>query len=625
MNTEALPLTHRLAVLYLATPLAIWLVGWLEWRFGAPATLVLAWALRNVLRGPWRVSIRGRDLALALVALAWVLAVPAGGVFGGEFGDWIRNRAVFMDLGRGGWPTHVTDHLGDDPPLLRYYLGYFLVPGLVGKWFGPSALNWAVPLWTWIGVALLLRLFTRGLRPAGVAVAAAVLLIFFSGMDTVVYWLRHALFGIGELSFDRLLNVGWDWQPNRHMPNNQLRLDWQSHTLTLAHSPHHFLAAGLGALLLVQLRTQARFLAASGVVLAACLFWSPLATAGLLALAMAFVVVPGVRPLLKWQNLVVAPLVGGLVALYLTAGGTDFDWAWLPSFYESGYRLAADLALAYVGEFLLLTFLLWRLRPQIVRDPFFVASLAVLLLAPWWCLGLTEGLNELLLRVPLGPLLLLCHYAARELAGAWHRERWLGWSVSTCALVGVLALGALNAVALYRHLYLVEPRAALYEESARSTLVDLELSMLLTLTTRAPPPLLEALLRDNERKGGPLGEVVFRAAWPSSDTPDTLFFWENGLLFVTKECPAEDETAPFLLRFHASGAQAQDGDTPQQPYEVQDFGLDDIHQNKGPSGCLFRRPLPSYPIARATIGRMAEGRTVWLAEVPFDGRRPAGP
>ncbi len=35
-----------------------------------------------------------------------------------------------------------------------------------------------------------------------------------------------------------------------------------------------------------------------------------------------------------------------------------------------------------------------------------------------------------------------------------------------------------------------------------------------------------------------------------------------------------------------------------------------------------RRPLPSYPIARATVGRTAEGRTLWLAEIPFDGRRP---
>lgn len=617
MNTEALPLTHRLTILYLATPLAIWLLGWLEWWFGAPATLALAWALRDVLRGPWRVSISGRDLALALVALAWVLAVPAGGVFGGEYGDWIGNRAIFMDLGRGGWPTHVTDHLGDEPPLLRYYLGYFLVPGLVGKWFGPSALNWAVPLWTWLGVALLLRLFTRELRPAGVAVAAAVLLIVFSGMDAVVYGLRHALFGIGELSFERFVIRGWDWAYNPELPNSRLRLDWQSHAMTLAQSPQHFLTGGLGALLLFQLRAKARFLGASGVVLAACVFWSPLVAAGLLAMAIALAVGQGVRPLLKWQNLVAAPLVGGLIALYLTAGRTDFDSAWLPSFYESGYRLATDLASAYVGEFLLLAFLLWRLRPQIVRDPFFVASLAVLLLAPWWCFSITEGLNDLLLRVPLGPLLLLSHYAAQALADAWHRERWLGWSASTWALVGVLALGAVNAGALYRGVYLVEPRTVPYEASARSTLVDLKFDFGLSRTTRAPPPLLEALLRDNERKGGPLGEVVFRSA------ADTVFFWENHLLFVTKECPAEDETAPFLLRFHASGAQAQNGDTPQQPYEMQDFGPHDIHHDKGPGGCIFRRPLPSYPIARATIGRRAEGRTLWLAEIPFDGGRPA--
>ena len=618
MDTGALPLTHRLTILYLAMPLAIWLLGWLEWWFGAPATLLLAWALRDVLRGPWRVSITGRDLALALVAVAWVLAVPAGGVFGGEYGDWIGNRGIFMDLGRGGWPTHVTDHLGGEPPLLRYYLGYFLVPGLVGKWFGASALNWAVPLWTWIGVALLLRLFTRGLRPAGVAVAAAAMLIFFSGMDAVVHLARHALFGIGDLSIERFFTRGWDWPYQHDIPNSRLRLDWQSHAMTFAQSPQHFLTGGLGVLLLYQLRAKARFLTASGVVLAACLFWSPLTTAGLLALAIALVVGQGVRPLLKWQNLAVAPLVGGLIALYLTAGRTDFDSAWLPSLYESGYRLAADLALAYVGEFLLLAFLLWRLRPRILRDPFFVASLAVLLLVPWWCFGITEGLNDLLLRVPLGPLLLLSHYAAQALAGAWHRERWLGWSASTWALVGVLALGAVNAGALYRYVYLVEPRTVPYEASARSTLVDLQFDFVLWRTTRAPPSLLDALLRDNERKGGPLGEVVFRSA------ADTVFFWENHLLIVTKECPAADETAPFLLRFHPSGARAQNGDTPYQPYEAQDFGQDSIHQGKGPGGCLFRRPLPSYPIASATVGRRAEGRTLWLAEVPFDGRRPAG-
>ena len=145
-----------------------------------------------------------------------------------------------------------------------------------------------------------------------------------------------------------------------------------------------------------------------------------------------------------------------------------------------------------------------------------------------------------------------------------------------------------------------------YEASARSTLVDVKFDFILSRTTRAPPPLLDALLRDHERKGGPLGQMVFRAA------ADTVFFWENHLLFVTQECPAEDETAPFLLRFHALPT-----------YEVQDFGPDDIHHDKGPSGCIFRRPLPPYPIVRATIGRRADGRVLWLAEIPFDGRRPA--
>lgn len=40
----------------------------------------------------------------------------------------------------------------DSPPLLRYYLGYYIMPALAAQWLGLAAMNWAVPLWTWLGV-----------------------------------------------------------------------------------------------------------------------------------------------------------------------------------------------------------------------------------------------------------------------------------------------------------------------------------------------------------------------------------------------------------------------------------------------------------------------------------------
>ena len=77
-----------------------------------------------------------------------------------------------MDLTRGGWPTYLVDYLNDSPPLLRYYLGWHMVPALLGRWLGPAALDWAVPLWTWCEAALVVLLFARGLPTLRAALAA---------------------------------------------------------------------------------------------------------------------------------------------------------------------------------------------------------------------------------------------------------------------------------------------------------------------------------------------------------------------------------------------------------------------------------------------------------------------
>lgn len=157
-----LPVLHRAAIIYLALPVGIWLLGWFEWWFGIPATALLVAGLWPALSGSWRVSLNAASLALLLVALIWVMLTQAGGLLDLNNGHLQTHRAAFLDLGRGPWPTYLTPYIHDEPPLLRYYLGWWMPPGLAGKWFGAWALNWAVPLWTWGGVALVTLLFARG-------------------------------------------------------------------------------------------------------------------------------------------------------------------------------------------------------------------------------------------------------------------------------------------------------------------------------------------------------------------------------------------------------------------------------------------------------------------------------
>ena len=213
--SDRLPLPHRLAILYLMLPVCIWLAGWFEWWLGLPAVALLGVGLWPALAGSWRGS-RPRPavvVACALLALGWVMPTAAGGVFDGGNGDWLKHRTILLDLGRQPWPVFLRDVLSDDlpsesnpvaRPLLRYYLGWYMAPGLAARGGGPAALSWAVPLWTWLGVALVLLLFVRRFRSPSALWTAATIFVLFSGMD----FLRGGWECFGE-GVDRRIRLGY--------------------------------------------------------------------------------------------------------------------------------------------------------------------------------------------------------------------------------------------------------------------------------------------------------------------------------------------------------------------------------------------------------------------------------
>ena len=98
---SALPLLHRLAVVYLMLPVVVWLVGWFEWWLGLPAAALLVGALRRPLSGPWRLRApTPAEAAVLAVAALWVLATAAGGVFDPRNLDFFEQRVILLDLGR---------------------------------------------------------------------------------------------------------------------------------------------------------------------------------------------------------------------------------------------------------------------------------------------------------------------------------------------------------------------------------------------------------------------------------------------------------------------------------------------------------------------------------------------
>lgn len=521
--TGQLPLLHRAAIAYLALPLAVWLLGWFRLWVGVPAAVLLAAALWQTLSGSWRPAAPSRAVLVLLAASAALVGLaPVGGVFvDSAFFNWPVHRAVTLDLARTRWPVHLAQYAGDDPALLRYYLAWYLPPSLVARAVGEASLDWAVPAWTWVGAALTVLMAARSFPSLRTAAIGVAVVLFFNGLDPVE---------------DRLLLV----------------LERMTAASAAAHSPHydslfwmfyaapqHFLSAGLGALLLLQLRNHPRFLVASGVVLSACAFWSTLVAFGLLPLfAAAIAGRARLRAALSWQN-GAATVLAALVALYLASGEVRFPWAWAWTAWE-GPWLPGRLALLYATEWLLVVVLVWRIVPSVFRDPCFVAAIAVLLSAP---LVYYEGhgdFSEWTVKFPLAAQVVVAYYAAWALAGRPGRlVRSLGPLRRRAAWWALAAVLVVGAVPMWRTMARVRFEPISHAATEESHATEFAPYVHAQRTAANPSPLLSALLKE----AGPtdLGVRLVQSRY------DIYLRGRNRLLYVRRNCDVEAEFGSWLF------------------------------------------------------------------------------
>ena len=612
-----LPALHRLAIVYLLLPVVIWLASWFDWWVGLPAVALLACAFRRPLSGSWKPPPPSATVAAVLAAAAvLVMMTAAGGVFDvHNRPDWQDHRVKLVDLGRSS-PAYLADPLAPwrtraepapaTPPLLRYYLGWYMAPGLAARWWGPAALNWAVPLWTWAGAALMALLFTRRRRGRDAVLAFAVL-FFFNGMDFVRVPVTE-----GKEWIDRYVEInGWP----AFVLQEERPFALTSRFNDLLWAPQHLFPAGLGALLCLQLRRHPRFLAVLGVLLAAAAFWSPFVAVGLLPLLAVVLWENGVRPLLRWPNLCLAGPLFGLVALYLTAGTLDFPRGWIWETYDWP-ELTRRLLVFYLTEFLLLALLLLAVRPALRREPFFIVAVATLLLLPVYCYN---DLNAIYARGAVPSHLLLSWFCAgavtRRSRAAVRRGG--GRRAAFAGLALVLGVGAITPAAdLARSLG--EHGSFRYEQAGRTTLIDLPRFRRREKVAYDVPELLRLLLREppdvpaRRRPGEPLVRSVF-----------DVHLDDGKLIHVRDRCAPADLEAPFFA--HVIPVSPDDlprhllrsGFERRRGRRVERYG----------DRCVAAISLPEYPVARVVTGQRASHGVIWRTEIVFDavvGQRESG-
>ena len=287
--------------------------------------------------------------------------------------------------------------------------------------------------------------------------------------------------------------------------------------------------------------------------------------------------------------------LAALLALYLTSGSLDFPSGWMWERHNA-VLLALWIPVVYLTEFGALALLLWVLRPELSREPFFVAGVATLLLLPWVFFG--AG-NDLLMRGGMPALLLLCYYCVDVIARDGREIARAGPNLRRFALAGVimvLCVGALTpGIELARAIG--DDVAFRYERSGYTTFA-LPIQWQHQNTAREIPDLLRRLLRKVD--AGPRrekAEPVVRAGFDVYLNGN-----ERWLVYVKEHC-RQDDLESVVLEVVRS-------DAPPEESVVAMRSMGDA--------CGALRGLPGGAVAAIRTGQRRQGEDDWMVEIRFD-------
>ena len=326
---------------------------------------------------------------------------------------------------------------------------------------------------------------------------------------------------------------------------------------------------------------------------------------GLLPLAGVLLLKNGLRPFLRWPNLLLALPLAGLLVVYLTRGTATLPQGWLWEFY--GWEpLFKGLRAFYLIEFMTLAGLLWLVRPPLRRDPFFLAAVVTLLLVPWYQMGIYGDFSR---RASLPAIMLLCWYTAAFLANT--RGRVLrGWALG--GLIVVLGIGTFNPLfqvlrATSHHSFggfHYGQHRLIYWEKLIPKLHD-------QYMTYDIPIWYLSLLRDKDDAytniGIEKGELIIRSNYD-------VYLDDDRAIYIKDPCFQSDIEPRFFLHVYPVDSDDLPAKSRQRGYDTLDFSFPG-HGFRSGGKCLAIHELPRYAISRIETGQLTSGdgmtRVVW--------------
>ncbi len=437
--SQLLPLC---SLLYLALPYFLFAYGWLKSWLAVVFILCLLAGLilssKEILRWPppscekkgWKT---GMDWGLTLlIAIAWVSLSGVGGV-GLQNTDYTKHNAILKDLMQSSWPVYY-DHV---PPtgasfFQSYYTAWYLPAALTGKAWGWVYANRALYVWTTLGVYLSLRWFRQCVGTGSYVVCP--LFILLGGLDLIGFSLLNK-----GLPRDGTMHIEW-WLRDDTLPMNLKRIfQYSSNTTLLFYVPQHclpgWIITGMITHLSIEQVSRRIILFAASL----CCLWSPFIAIGLIPVVLASLYHSKIRELISFPNLVVAPLIVLIVAVFLSGKNPEaIPHGAIWNLYNL-YDLLPRLLIFLVLEVFIYAVFCNPSLPQWHGrgGPLLLLTLATLVVLPAYRIG--EN-NDLMMRASIPSLFVMWVFLVGNLT---NREGGLSPLARRCLLL-IILVGAMS-------------------------------------------------------------------------------------------------------------------------------------------------------------------------------------
>lgn len=461
----------KLGVAYLSLPLLLFFLTWFKLLVGVPMAILLAFALRDTVnigkRELQALAAHWAEILLCIFSAAAIMLSCGGSPLLHTLWplDMQKHASIAHDLYSFQWPVAYFS-IDGATTILRYALGYYLVPGLLSKFIGYSSFKWLLCGWATIGLALYLIIVTTWAKTFAWSIVFVAASLFWGGLNIV----GAAL--IGELS-----NAGATYTTWMYSQHNWLI---GSNIFSAAFSPQHAIAAWILAAVICACRRDAWFRKASGISILSVAFWSPfVAIIGAVLWGSVLTLdikKAGTRDLLKFSVITPTVIIAAVLALYLGAESASIPFSIRP---PSSY---VDYLLFVAVEFLLVFLVAsWALRRA---EPVLCVSVLLLAILPFVMGGVA---GDLMMRgsIPLTTVLAL--YSMRALQDSRGSTRYV-------LSVLIIAGSACSALELRREI--ISPAVNVVAEPIFMFRYPLNPQYIAQIDDHSP---LHALLADRER------------------------------------------------------------------------------------------------------------------------------